>query len=171
MSFREMMKRAREGAEEGDWSPKPGTHEALVVDGDAFEAASGVTYAKTRLRLVKSGHPDDGREWDHLMGLPDDNPRQAAMSVSQLSLYGIDGDAFDAMDDVDDLAAAMAELEGVTVTVTCKSRQTGDGVWTNVQGSRNPRKSDVPADQESFALDTAAGNGAGADVDDDDVPF
>ena len=35
--FGDMMKRARADAEEGDWNPGPGTHDAIVDEGDAGE--------------------------------------------------------------------------------------------------------------------------------------
>lgn len=171
-SFKEMMRRARSDAEEGDWAPTPGTHDAIVVEGDAFESAAGDVYAKTTLRLVESSSPDNGRTWDHLMGFK--SPQQASMSAGQLSLYGLDGDTLDNLDDVDDLARAMGELEGVHVTVSCKAKRDGDGVWTNITGSRTG-KSDVPADQAAFSLgdDRKAHVPASAiaGVDDDPIPF
>lgn len=162
-NFKEMMRRARADAEAGEWTPKPGTHEADVVDGDAFESRGGDPYAKTRLRLVAPGDPDDGREWDHLMGFK--SPQQQAISAGQLSLYGVPAEVLDNLEDVAELAAAMAELAGIRVTVSCRSRD-GGGVWTNVTGSRTG-KSDVPVDQ----LELGAPARNGADVDDDDVPF
>ena len=137
------MRRARADAEQGDWSPKPGTHKAIVDEGDAFESKAGDPYAKTTLRLVAPGTDDDGRTWDHLLGFR--TPQQAAMSAGQLSVYGIPDEALDNLDDVDDLARHMAELVGLEVEVTCKSRDNGDGVWTNVSASY-PRESDVPGD-------------------------
>ena len=47
------MRRARADAEDGDWKPDPGTHDAVVVEGDAYESGAGDVYAKTVLRLVK----------------------------------------------------------------------------------------------------------------------
>jgi hypothetical protein len=169
-TFKEMMRRARADAQEGDWAPAPGTHDAIVVEGDAFESSAGDAYAKTTLRLVKPGHPDDGRSWDHLMGFK--SPQQASMSAGQLSLYGISGEVMDELEDVDELAAAMAELEGVHVTVTCKARAQGDGVWTNITGSRTG-KSDIPVEQGAFALGDgpAPPRSAIAGGDDDDIPF
>jgi len=169
--FKEMMRRARADAEQGDWHPKPGTHESIVDSGDAFESAAGDVYAKTTLRLVKAGDDDDGRAWDHLMGFK--SPQQASMSASQLALYGLSGEVLDNLDDVDDLAAAMAELEGVSVTVTCKARAQGDGVWTNITGSRSG-KSDIPTEQAAFSLGDARGNGPASAIagdDDDEIPF
>lgn len=165
--FKEMMRRARADAQEGDWSPEPGHHEAIVVEGDAFQSQAGDVYAKTVLRLVEPSSPDDGRTWDHLMGFK--SPQQASMSVSQLALYGLSVEVLDNLEDVEDLARAMAELEGTSVTVTCKSRAGGDGVWTNVIGSRTG-KSDIPVEQGSFTLGDAR-NGPRSAIDDDDVPF
>jgi hypothetical protein len=79
------------------------------------------------------------------------SPQQASMSAGQLALYGLDGPTLDNLDDVEDLAAAMGELEGLHVTVSCKAKRDGDGVWTNITGSRTG-KSDVPADQAAFSL-------------------
>lgn len=172
-SFKEMMRRARTDAQDGDWSPGPGAHDAIVTTGDAFEAQSGVTYAKTRLQLVKPGSPDDGRQWDHLMGFPEDNPRQQSMSAGQLALYGLDGPTLDNLDDVDDLARAMSELEGVHVTVSCKAKRDGGGVWTNITGSRTG-KSDVPDDQAAFSLgDNRKQNQPASAIlgDDEPIPF
>lgn len=166
-NFGEMIRRARADAEEGDWSPGPGTHDAIVDSGDAFESQSGDVYAKTTLRLVKPGSDDDQKCWDHLMGFK--SPQQASMSVSQLALYGLSVEVLDNLEDVEDLARAMAELEGTSVTVTCKSRAGGDGVWTNVIGSRTG-KSDVPVEQGAFTLGDAR-NGPRNAIDDDDVPF
>ena len=67
-AFREMIKRARQDAMQGDWTPKPGTHTAVVVEGEAFESKSGEPWAKTRLQLATPGDPDQGRHWDHMMG-------------------------------------------------------------------------------------------------------
>ena len=137
------MRRARADAEQGDWSPKPGTHKAIVDEGEAFESKAGDPYAKTTLRLVAPGTDDDGRTWDHLMGFR--SPQQAAMSAGQLSVYGVPDEVLDNLDDVDDLGRHMAELAGLEVEVSCKSRDNGDGVWTNVNTSY-PRESDVPGD-------------------------
>lgn len=172
--FKEMMRRARADAQEGDWSPEPGHHEAIVVEGDAFQSQAGDVYAKTVLRLVEPSSPDDGRTWDHLMGFK--SPQQAAMSAGQLSLYGLTGEQLDELDDVDELAAAMAELAGVHVSVTCKPRSGGDGVWTNVTGSRTG-KSDIPTDQAAFSLGDQRRSAPppksaiAGDVDDSDIPF
>jgi hypothetical protein len=169
-----MMRRARADAEEGGWSPAPGAHDAIVVEGDAFESKAGDVYAKTTLQLVKPGHPDDGRTWDHLMGFK--SPQQAAISAGQLSLYGIDGETLDNLDDVEDLARAMGELAALHVTVSCKKKADGDGVWTNITGSRTG-KSDVPADQSAFSLgdnrkrNQPASAIVGAPDDDGDIPF
>lgn len=178
-NFREMMRRARADAEEGDWSPGPGTHDAIVDDADAFESNAGDVYAKTVLRYVKAGHPDDGRTWDHLMGFK--TPQSAQMSAGQLALYGLTGEQLDNLDDVDDLARAMEGLEGTFVTVSCKLRTAGDpssGVWTNIIGSRvrGPGASDVPTDQTAFALGddrkgAPAPASAIAGADDDEIPF
>lgn len=175
-NFKEMMRRARADAEEGDWSPGPGTHDATVDSGDAFESAAGDVYAKTVLRLVKPGSDDDGRTWDHLLGFK--SPQQASMSASQLALYGLSAEVLDNLEDVEDLARAMAELEDTSVTVTCKQRTAGDpssGVWTNVVGSRTG-KSDIPVEQGAFSLGDARADGPrsaiAGDVDDDsDIPF
>jgi hypothetical protein len=166
--FQDMMRRAREDAEQGEWTPGPGSHDAIVVEGDAFESRAGDVYAKTTLRLVKPGHPDDGRTWDHLMGFK--SPQQAAMSAAQLSLYGVEN--LDDLEGVDDLAAAMAELEGVHAQVTCKARQGGDGVWTNITGSRTGR-SDIPRQQGAFSLGDreAASSSSSAEDDGSDYPF
>lgn len=170
-SFKEMMRRARADAEEGDWAPAPGTHKAIVVEGDAFESKMGDPYAKTVLRLVAPGDPNDGRTWDHLMSFR--TPEAAQMSASQLSLYGLPGEVLDDLDDIGELADAMEGLAGVEVEVSCKSRENGDGVWTNVTSSR-PRngKPEVPADQ--LGLDVGKPPATPARTyaaDDDDVPF
>ena len=68
------MRRARRDAHEGDWAPPPGTHNAVVVEGDAFESKAGDAYAKTTLRLVA---PGDARRRPHL-GSPDGIPHAAA---------------------------------------------------------------------------------------------
>jgi hypothetical protein len=170
-SFKEMMRRARTDAQDGDWSPGPGAHDAIVTTGDAFESAAGDVYAKTTLRLVKPGHPDDGRTWDHLMGFK--SPQQASMSAGQLALYGLDGPTLDNLDDVEDLARAMGELEGLHVTVSCKAKRDGGGVWTNITGSRTG-KSDVPDDQAAFSLgDNHKQNQPASAIlgDDEPIPF
>jgi hypothetical protein len=176
-TFGEMMRRARADAEQGEWNPGPGTHEAIVVEGTAYESKAGEPWAKTTLRYVKAGHPDEGREWAHLMGFR--SPQQAAMSAGQLALYGIPGEVLDDLDEVDDLDAHMQELEGLHVTVTCKLRTADDpssGVWTNIIGSRTG-KSDVPADQASFALGDdrkgppAPKSAIAGEVDDDPIPY
>ena len=164
--FQDMMQRARKAAEEGDWSPEPGNHDAVVVEGDAFESKAGDVYAKTRLELRTPGHPDAGKHWDHLMGFR--TPQQQEMSVSQLSTYGLTDEEIDNLEDVDDLARSMAELVGTEVEVSCKARDNGDGVWTNIQGAQSARAlvPEVPAD--------AGGLGSPRDSkppDDDDVPF
>jgi hypothetical protein len=169
--FGEMMRRARQDAQEGDWSPPPGVHKAVVVEGDAFESNAGDAYAKTTLRLVAPGSDDDGRQWDHLMGFR--SPQQAQMSAAQLSLYGLSDEQLDNLEDIDDLAAHMAELAGVEVEVSCKSRANGDGVWTNVTSSRGHGGSDVSADQTELEVG-AAGDPPRPRHDthpDDDVPF
>ena len=170
-SFGEMMRRARRDAQEGDWAPEPGSHEAVVIEGDAFESRAGEPYAKTTLALRAPGNDDDGRTWDHLMGFR--TPQQAQMSAGQLSLYGLSDEALDNLEDIDDLARHMAELAGVHVHVTCKSRDNGDGVWTNITGSRDLRESDIPADQT--ALDVGAASVPAKPRHDthadDDVPF
>lgn len=173
-SFGEMMRRARRDAQEGNWSPEPGHHTAVVVEGDAFESNAGDAYAKTTLRLVKPGHPDDGKTWDHLMGFK--SPQQASMSAEQLGLYGVPAATLDTLEEIDDLAAAMAELAGVEVKVSCKSRQSGDGVWTNVTGSRTNGVADVPADQLGLDVGESARRGRSAVGgptygNDEDVPF
>ena len=145
-TFGEMMRRARRDALEGDWAPPPGEHEAVVIEGDAFESKAGDPYAKTTLALRAPGDDDDGRTWDHLMGFR--TPQQAQMSAGQLSLYGIGDEALDNLDDIGDLARHMAELAGAVVHVSCKSRNPDnldDGVWTNITGARG-HGSDVPAD-------------------------
>ena len=170
-AFGEMMRRARRDAQEGGWSPEPGNHEAEVVEGDAFESKLGEPYAKTTLRLVAPGAPDDGRTWDHLMGFR--TPQQAQMSAGQLSLYGLTDEQLDNLEDIYDLARHMAELAGVRVHVTCKSRDNGDGVWTNVTGSRaRVPESDVPADQTGlFEPAAPAKPRHDTHVDDDPPPF
>jgi len=175
--FGEMMRKARADAEQGDWSPGQGTHDAIVVEGTAYESKAGEPWAKTTLRYVKAGHPDDGREWTHLMGFR--SPQQAAMSAGQLALYGIPGEVLDNLDDVDDLDGHMAELEGVHVTVACKLRTAGDpdsGVWTNIIGARTG-KSDIPTEQGAFSLGDDRANGPAprsaiaGEVDDDPIPY
>ena len=111
------------------------------------------------------------------------SPQQAAMSVQQLSLYGVSNAAMDNMGDVEDLAIAMGELIGIHVTATCKAKADGNGVWTNITGSRNPRGSDIPDangrragfEQRSMSLgDERKGGPASAisgDVDDGDLPY
>lgn len=173
-SFGDKMRRARHAAEASDWNPGPGTHEAIVVEGDAFESKAGDEYAKTTLRLVRPGDPDDGRTWDHLMGFGSD--QQAAINAGQLAMYGIENDVLDNLDDVEDLARHMAELEGLHVTVSCKPRRDGDGVWTSIIGSRTG-KSDIPEDQASFSLgDQRRGvqppaSAIAGEVDEDPIPY
>lgn len=149
--FQEMMRRARRDAQEGDWAPPPGTHTAIVVEGDAFESKAGDVYAKTTLRLVAPGEDGDGRTWDHLMGFR--SPQQAAMSAGQLSVYGLSDEQLDNVEDADDLAGHMGELVGITVEVSCKSRNPddpSDGVWTNVTSSRGHGNGDVPPDTSDW---------------------
>lgn len=164
--FNDMMRRARQDAVEGDWAPNPGTHQALVVEGDAFESRAGAVYAKTRLELRTPGHPDVGKHWDHLMSFA--TPEAQRMSVVQLGMYGFAEDEIDGLEDVEDLARHMAELVGTEVEVTCKAREGGDGVWTNLIASRGNGSSGIHADQmdleQTIAADTAA-------ADDDDLPF
>lgn len=157
-SFKEMWRQGGE-EEQGDWHPPVGTHDAIVVEASAFESAAGDGYAKTVLALSAPGTADDGRQWDHLMGFK--TPRGAGLSRSQLALYGVDttGD----LENIEELDAKMAKLPGTRVTVTCKARD-GDGVWTNITGSRSAR-SDVPVDVP------VAATGQATSEDDDDVPF
>ena len=95
------------------------------------------------------------------------------MSAGQLSLYGLTGEVLDNLDDVDDLARAMAELEGVHVQVTCKlaRRQPATACGRTSSESRTG-KSDVPVDQSAFSLGDGNGTPAPAPVaDDDEIPF
>jgi hypothetical protein len=176
-TFGEMIRRARQDAVDGDWNPGAGTHDAVVVEADAFESNSGDAYAKAVLRWVKPGHDDDGRTWDHLMGFK--SPTQAQISVGQLAMYGLTAEQLDDLDDIEDLARHMEGLAGTNVTVSCKLRTAGDpssGVWTNVIGSRTG-KSDIPDDQAAFALGDERRNGPApksaiaGEVDDDPVPY
>jgi len=179
-TFGDMLRRARRDAAEGDWSPPPGTHNAIVVEGDAFESRAGDVYAKTRLRYVAPGEPDDGREWDHLLGFR--SPQQAQMNVAQLSVYGLSDEQIDSVDDADDLARHMAELAGVEVEVSCKSRDSGDGVWTSVNFSRGHGNGDIPADTSGLAREPDQAGlfeapppphkpASAAQHDADDIPF
>ena len=166
--FGDMMRRARRDAEEGDWSPPPGTHKAVVTEGTAYESKAGEPWAKTTLRYL--GDPDDGRQWDHVMGFR--SPQQAKMTAAQLSVYGVPDEVLDNLEDIDDLARHMAELAGIEIEVTCKSRNPNDpsdGVWTNITSSRGHRRDngDVPADREGLATGAVPRSG----VYDDDPPF
>jgi hypothetical protein len=171
-SFKERMARALDEAEERDWNPGAGTHDAIVDEADAFVSKAGDDIAKVMLRLVKPGSPDDGKTWAHIMTF---KPTTANMSESQLALYGVPSPR--SFDELEDFAAAMAELEGLHVTVTCKWRSAGnpaDGVWTNITGSRTG-ESDVPADQAAFSLGDSRKDAQPArgpyDTGDDDIPF
>ena len=93
------------------------------------------------------------------------NPQQQAMTVGQLSVYGVSDEVLDKLEDIDDLARAMAELAGRQVEVTCKAKDRGDGVWTNVTTSRGANgSSDVQPDLTDFKEPVAAQS-------DDDIPF
>ena len=49
-NFGDMMRRARADAEEGDWTPAPGTHDAIVDDGRVrVQQRDRHAYAKTTL--------------------------------------------------------------------------------------------------------------------------
>ena len=126
------------------------------------------------------GEPDDGRKWDHLLGFR--TPQQAQMNVAQLSVYGLDDEQIDDVEDADDLARHMAELAGVEVEVSCKSRDSGDGVWTSVNFSRGHGNGDVPADTTGLAREPDQGGlfaappaehkpASAARHDADDIPF
>jgi hypothetical protein len=150
--FRDDMNRAADEAQQGDWSPRPGNHTALVIEGDAFESNDGRNFAKTRLQLTTEGDPDVGKHWDHLMGL--NSSQQRAINFGQLTVYGIDEADIRACDDIDDLARHCAELAGTEVELNCKPADRG-GVWTNVTFSRSQQRmnGDVPADTTGLGAD------------------
>ena len=163
-NFQDMMRRAYEDSRDVDWAPEPGTHNAVVVEGDAFEARSGVSYAKVRLELADAESPDRGKHWDSLMGFG--SPQQSAITAGQLGVLGLSKDEITGSADIDELAGHMSELVGTEVEVTCKARDTGGGVWTTVNFARTQQRmnGDVPADRTDLEP-------APAPADDDPPPF
>ena len=164
--FQDMMRRAREAAQDGDWTPEPGPHTARVVDTDVRFSRMGDTIVAIDLELLDDG-PDKGRRWEHPVFFTSEKAQE--MAAQTLGVYGIPGDVWDACADEHDLARALDEhVHGREVEVTVKPKDDGNGSWTNISSSR-------PADgADGFPADTRELSDfkpAAAPADEEDPPY
>ena len=136
--------------------PDDGDYRVRVVEADAFTGKDGREWAKVTLQPFGV----DGT-FDDFMGLS--HPVGRRIAGEQLGVYGVD---IDRVNSIEELASAMARLQGATAEVTVSHDNGYVRVKVHSSTPAAERQGDqVPVDRSELDSKPAAAEG------DDSIPF